>query len=61
MRDLTIASREVRLAVRDFGGAGDPIVLLHGLGRTLIDWSVIGPLMAPYRRTVAFDLRGHGE
>jgi pimeloyl-ACP methyl ester carboxylesterase len=37
------------------------VVLLHGLGRTLVDWSVIGPLLAAHLRTVAFDLRGHGQ
>jgi pimeloyl-ACP methyl ester carboxylesterase len=61
MRDVTVDSGGVELAVRDFGGDGEPLVLLHGLGRTLIDWSVIGPMLAEDRRTVAFDIRGHGE
>jgi len=60
VRDLTVDSGGVRLAVRDFGGAGEPLVLLHGLGRTLVDWSVIGPLLAEHHRVVAFDIRGHG-
>jgi pimeloyl-ACP methyl ester carboxylesterase len=61
MRDLTVLSRGVRLAVRDFGGTGSAVLLLHGLGRTLVDWSVFGPLMSSMHRTVALDLRGHGE
>lgn len=61
MRDLTVDSEDVPLAVREFGGAGRAIVLLHGLGRTLIDWSVIGPLLTSAGRTVAFDLRCHGK
>src|SRR5215471_2515385 len=61
MRDLTVVSEDVPLAVRDFGGGGQPVVLLHGLGRTLVDWSVFGPVLSSRHRTVAFDLRGHGE
>ena len=61
MRDLKVTSGGVELAVRDFEGTGKPIVLLHGLGRTLVDWSVVGPMFAEDRRTVAFDIRGHGE
>lgn len=60
-RDLTVESSGVSLAVRDFGGTGEPVVLLHGLGRTLIDWSVIAPLMQSQFRPVAFDIRGHGK
>src|SRR5437667_2921321 len=61
MRDLTVVSEGVPLAARDFGGAGQPVILLHGLGRTLVDWSIIGPLLSSSHRTVAFDLRGHGQ
>jgi pimeloyl-ACP methyl ester carboxylesterase len=61
IRDFTVESAGVRLAARDFGGTGRPVVLLHGLGRTLIDWSVIAPLLTSKMRTIAFDLRGHGQ
>jgi pimeloyl-ACP methyl ester carboxylesterase len=61
MHDLTVESAGVPLAVRDFGGTGKAVVLLHGLGRTLVDWSVMAPLVRPHFRTVAFDLRGHGQ
>jgi pimeloyl-ACP methyl ester carboxylesterase len=61
VRDLTVNAGEAQLAVRDYGGAGEPLVLLHGLGRTLADWSVIGPLLAEQHRVVAFDIRGHGK
>jgi pimeloyl-ACP methyl ester carboxylesterase len=60
-RDLSIESEGITLAVRDFGGSGDPVLLLHGLGRTVVDWSVLGPLLKPYARPVALDLRGHGK
>lgn len=61
MHDSTVESAGVPLAVRDFGGTGKAVVLLHGLGRTLVDWSVMAPLLRPQFRTVAFDLRGHGQ
>jgi len=60
MHDLTVKSAGVPLALRDFGGTGKAVVLLHGLGRTLVDWSVMAPLVRRHFRTVAFDLRGHG-
>jgi pimeloyl-ACP methyl ester carboxylesterase len=60
-RDSNVDAAGVHLAVRDFGGTGGAVVLLHGLGRTLVDWSVIGPLLARQFRAVAFDIRGHGK
>lgn len=55
--DRTIADREVPIAVRDSGTAGDAVLLLHGLGGTLDAWA---HLELEGRRTVAVDLRGHG-
>jgi pimeloyl-ACP methyl ester carboxylesterase len=51
----------VELAVRDFGGLGPAIILLHGLGRSLIDWQLIAPLLSADCHVVAFDLRCHGH
>ncbi|HEV3102061.1 MAG TPA: alpha/beta hydrolase [Candidatus Dormibacteraeota bacterium] len=51
----------VELAVRDFRGSGLAIILLHGLGRSLIDWQLIAPLLSVDHRVVAFDLRCHGD
>ncbi|GAA2737504.1 alpha/beta hydrolase [Actinocorallia aurantiaca] len=56
--DLTITDHEIPLAVRDSGGDGAPVLLLHGLGGTLEAWD---PLDLDDRRTVAVDLRGHGH
>ncbi|WP_243231022.1 alpha/beta fold hydrolase [Microbacterium sp. CIAB417] len=50
----------VSLAYLDTGGAGVPLVLLHGWGQTS---AMFGPLierMRPGRRIVTFDMRGHG-
>ncbi|HEY0496531.1 MAG TPA: alpha/beta hydrolase [Kutzneria sp.] len=46
----------------DFGGAGDgpPIVFVHGLGGSHLNWALIGSALAKGRRAVALDLRGFG-
>lgn len=62
VRDLVIdRSDGPRIAVRDYGGAGSDVLLLHGAGRTLEDWSLAAPMLrATGRRVVAADLRCHG-
>ncbi|WP_222720289.1 alpha/beta fold hydrolase [Actinomadura sp. HBU206391] len=54
---MTITDHEISLAVRDFGGPGEPVLLLHGLGGTLEAWDA---LELKDHRAVAMDLRGHG-
>ncbi|GAA1709644.1 hypothetical protein GCM10009765_68630 [Fodinicola feengrottensis] len=49
------------IAVRDYGGSGQAILLLHGAGGNLASWDVVGPLLAADHHAVAVDLRGHGE
>ncbi|MCP2169433.1 Pimeloyl-ACP methyl ester carboxylesterase [Goodfellowiella coeruleoviolacea] len=51
----------VELAVRDHGGDGPPVLLLHGAGRTLADWAAVAPLLTPQHRVLAMDLRAHGR
>ncbi|UBU18199.1 alpha/beta fold hydrolase [Nonomuraea gerenzanensis] len=58
--DLVVGDRPVPLAVRDHGGDGAPILLLHGLGGTLLHWDAVAPLLTGSHRVVAMDLRGHG-
>ncbi|MGR6920153.1 alpha/beta fold hydrolase [[Actinomadura] parvosata] len=58
--DLVIDDRPVPLAVRDHGGDGAPVLLLHGLGGTLLHWDAVAPLLTGSHRVVAMDLRGHG-
>jgi len=60
-KDLVVDSGRVELAVRDFRGSGPAIILLHGLGRSLIDWELIAPLLSVECHVVAFDLRCHGR
>ncbi|MFD2078053.1 alpha/beta fold hydrolase [Actinopolymorpha cephalotaxi] len=61
VRDLVVGDGSVPIAVRDFGGDGRPLVLLHGAGGNLAHWTSFAPLLAPDFRVVAPDLRGHGH
>jgi pimeloyl-ACP methyl ester carboxylesterase len=58
-------SRTVDLAgpvhYADFGGAGPPIVLVHGLGGSHLNWMAVGPRLARRARVVAPDLAGFGR
>jgi 3-oxoadipate enol-lactonase len=42
-------------------GQGAPLVLLHGLGASHLDWEPQLAAFAPHRRVIAPDLRGHGQ
>jgi pimeloyl-ACP methyl ester carboxylesterase len=47
-------------AIRYFvAGAGEPVVLLHGLGGAASNWVEIAPVLARRRRVLALDLPGH--
>ena len=50
---------EVTLRVRH-GGAGPPLVLLHGHPRTHATWHEVAALLAPRHTVVCPDLRGYG-
>lgn len=45
----------------DFGGEGRPIVLVHGLGGSHLNWLPVAPRLAALGRVVAPDLAGHGR
>src|ERR1700761_2598973 len=51
---------EVTLRVR-YGGAGRPVVLLHGHPRTHMTWHRVAPLLAGSLFVVCPDLRGYGQ
>jgi pimeloyl-ACP methyl ester carboxylesterase len=59
--DSTVVSSGVPIAVRDFGGDGPGVILVHGLARTLLDWTVVAACLTRRHRVVAMDVRGHGE
>jgi haloacetate dehalogenase len=55
-----IDANGVRLRVRH-GGAGSPVLLLHGHPRTHTTWHRVAPILAETHTVVCPDLRGYGE
>jgi pimeloyl-ACP methyl ester carboxylesterase len=51
----------VRLAYREYGGAGAPVVLLHGLAGDSDEWAETAERLRERHRVVALDARGHGR
>jgi pimeloyl-ACP methyl ester carboxylesterase len=45
---------------RGKGGDGPPLVFVHGLGGSHLNWCLVGPRLAAGHRAVALDLHGHG-
>lgn len=43
------------------GGAGSPLVLVHGLGGVIENWSALAPALAERHRVLVPDLPGHGR
>jgi pimeloyl-ACP methyl ester carboxylesterase len=61
-QDRYFDSHGVRIRYVD-QGAGEPIVLLHGVGGSVDTWTSTGILqdLAKDHRVIALDLRGHGK
>jgi pimeloyl-ACP methyl ester carboxylesterase len=60
-RRRTADADGVRLAIRDSGGEGKTVVLVHGLGFGQRSWDRVAPhLSASSLRVVTYDQRGHG-
>ncbi|BCL17838.1 alpha/beta fold hydrolase [Micromonospora sagamiensis] len=55
---LTVAGRRVRYRV---DGSGPPVVLLHGIGRSLEDWAEQHDLLRARFRVHSLDLPGYGR
>jgi pimeloyl-ACP methyl ester carboxylesterase len=51
----------LRLHYLDWGGAGPPLILVHGLDRHAHTFDHIAPHFASRYRVLAVDMRGHGE
>lgn len=57
-RRIRTSGTEIEVAV---GGAGPPLLLLHGNPLTLVSWHRIAPSLARHFTVVAPDLRGYGD
>jgi haloacetate dehalogenase len=57
-RDVT--TRETSIHVR-IGGAGLPLLLLHGYPQTNAMWHLVAPILASRCTVVCADLRGYGD
>ena len=51
----------LRMHVRNWGGEGRPVVLLHGLASTCRIWDFAAPILARDFAVIAVDQRGHGD
>jgi pimeloyl-ACP methyl ester carboxylesterase len=60
-RDRSVTVGGLRLRYRDWGGAGPPLVALHGAAAHAHWWDPVAPLLARRLRVLALDWRGHGR
>ncbi len=58
--DTFLTLNGTRLHLADWGGAGRPILLVHGLASNAKIWNRVAPLLASRYRVVALDQRSHG-
>ena len=57
----TVEREGVRLACQDFGGLGQPVLILHGLAGQSSEWSRTADHLVPRFHVRALDARGHGR
>ena len=57
---LTVERNGVRLYTRA-GGAGSPLLILHGHPQSMAMWHKVLPALAARHRVVLMDLRGYGD
>lgn len=58
LRQVTIHGHQVRYRR---GGAGEPVLLIHGLAGSSRTWKPVMPALARHHDVIAPDLLGHGE
>jgi pimeloyl-ACP methyl ester carboxylesterase len=61
-RSLTLAGADaLSIHLLEWSTQGVPLLLLHGFGNDAHIYDDFAPQVAPYYRTLAMDLRGHGD
>src|ERR1700738_3569409 len=45
----------------DFGGEGPPVLMVHGLGGSALNWAAVGPELSKNNHAAAIDLAGFGQ
>lgn len=58
--DQYFTAADARIRYREIG-QGSPVVLIHGLARSLDDWFGVGDSLARDHRVIALDVRGFGK
>src|SRR5215813_1246766 len=58
--EIQTSDPEVKIVGR-VGGAGPPVLLLHGNPLTHVHWHLVAPRLAEEFTVVATDLRGYGD
>ena len=59
--ELRVPVEGGHLAVRDHGGTGRHVVLVHEVCDNSAQWDNLAPLLAQHAHVVSIDLRGHGQ
>lgn len=58
---LTVEFADGEIAVRDHGGSGPTVLLVHALGMCAANWDRVAPFLTRSCRVLAIDLPGHGR
>jgi pimeloyl-ACP methyl ester carboxylesterase len=51
----------IKLSLVEYGTAGSPLILLHGIGSRGVSWWPVIDTLAAHFRLIVPDLRGHGD
>ena len=60
-RDLFVEANGLRLHLLDWGGEGQPILLIHATGFLAALWHPVAVSLTPIARVLGLDIRGHGD
>lgn len=60
MTDLSIDTGSGEIAIRDYGGQGRDVLMVHGTGHNLEVWNPQADRLKTACRLGAFDVRDHG-